>query len=113
VRLVWKEGELRLEQLARFLERDCESAATQLARGNVGNVHAAAAQPSLYKGLATTNLMESPQSGVAPDIRALGCLALVITETRFPKNLGHRELWELATILERKTENAFLQEKVA
>jgi hypothetical protein len=97
-------GEKRLEQLARFLERDYESAAP----------------PSLYKCLATANLIESPQSGVVRRTarrtangkywRDRGMVerwvasAWLLTENRFRKISGHRDLWALATIPGRKTE---------
>jgi hypothetical protein len=93
-------GEKRLEQLARFLERDYESAAP----------------PWLYKCLAAANLIESPRSGVARRTangkywRDRGMVerwvasAWLLTENRFRKISGHRDLWALATIPGRKTE---------
>jgi len=72
MRAAWKvttpeEGEKRLEQLARFLERDYESAARSLREGmaEMFTLQRLKLPPSLYKCLATTNLIESPQSGVA------------------------------------------------
>jgi hypothetical protein len=67
--------------------------------------------PSLYKSLATTNLIESPQSGVARRTanvkycRDRGMVerrvasAWLLTENRFQKISGHRDLRALATIL--------------
>jgi hypothetical protein len=39
--------------------------------------------------------------------------AWLLTENRFRKISGHRDLWALATILRRKTETEISQEKVA
>src|SRR5579863_6724136 len=86
-----EEGEKRLEQLARFLERDYESAARSLREGmaEMFTLQRLKLPPSLYKCLATTNLIESPQRGVALRtanvkywrdqgmVEALGCLGLV------------------------------------
>ena len=59
-------GVKRLEQLARFLERDHESAARSLREGmtKMFTLQRLKFPPSLYKCLATTNVIESPQSGV-------------------------------------------------
>jgi hypothetical protein len=72
MRAAWKvttpeEREKRLEQLARFLERDYESAPRSLREGmaEMFTLQRLKLPPSLYKWLATTNLIESPQSGVA------------------------------------------------
>ena len=71
MRAAWKvrtaeQGEKRLEQLARFLERDFESAARSLREGlaEMFTLHRLQLPPSLIKCLATTNIIESPQGGV-------------------------------------------------
>ena len=81
--------------------------------------------PSLDKCLATANLIESPQSGVARRTanakfwRDRGMVerwvasAWLLTENRFRKISGYRDLWALATILGRKTETEISEEKVA
>jgi putative transposase len=83
-----------LEQLARFLERDYESAAT--------------------------NPIETPRSGVARRtakgkywrdpgmVERWVASAWLLTENRFRKISGHRDLRALATILGRKTETEIL-----
>ena len=70
MRAAWKvttpeEGEKRLEQLARFLEHDYESAARCLREGiaEMFTLQRMKLPPSLYKCLATTNVIESSQSG--------------------------------------------------
>ncbi len=71
MRAAWKvktaeEGEKRLEQLARFLERDYESAARSLREGmkEMFTLQRLQIPESLHKCLATTNIIESPQGGV-------------------------------------------------
>ena len=55
-----------MEQLARFLEHDCASAARILREGmaEMFTIQRLKLPPSLYKCLGTTNIIESPQSGV-------------------------------------------------
>lgn len=132
MRAAWKvstpeEGEKRLEQLARFLERDHESAARSLREGmaEMFTLQRLKLPPSLYKCLATTNVIESPQGGVA---RRTGNVtrwrdqdmaerwvasAWLLTEKHFRKIDGHTDLWALATILGRETQPQSSKEKVA
>ena len=60
------EGEKRLEQMARFLERDHESAAHSLREGlkDMFTLQRLDVALSLHKCLATANIIESPHSGV-------------------------------------------------
>src|SRR5205823_11836379 len=71
MRAAWRvhdagEGVKRLEQFARFLEHEHESAARSLREGlaEMFTVQRLQLPPSLYKCLGTTNVIESPQSGV-------------------------------------------------
>jgi len=61
-----EEGMKRIEQLARFLEHDHESAARSLREGmaEMFTMQKLNLPPSLYQCLGTTNIIESPQSGV-------------------------------------------------
>jgi hypothetical protein len=80
--------------------------------------------PSLYKFLATTNVIESPQSGVArrtanvtrwrdPEmVERWVASAWLLTEDKFRKIDGHRDLWALATILGRQPQVQQSQEKI-
>lgn len=132
MRAAWRvatpeEGEKRLEQLARFLERDHESAARSLREGmaEMFTLQRLKLPPSLYKCLATTNVIESPQGGVARRtgnvtrwrdqdmVERWVASAWLLTEKHFRKIDGHRDLWALATILGREPQAQTSKEKVA
>jgi len=131
MRAAWKvhsaeEGEKRLEQLARFLEHDYESAARSLREGmaEMFTLQRLQIPESLHKCLATTNLIESPHSGVrrrthkvsrwrdAGMVQRWAASAWLLTEQHFRRIDGHRNLWALAAILGRKTEPS-QKEKIA
>ena len=120
MRAAWKvrtaeEGENRLEQLARFLERDFDSAARSLREGlaEMFTLQRLQLPPSLIKCLATTNIIESPQGGVqkktgnvtrwrdAHMVERWVASAWLLTEKRFRRIDGHKDLWSLAAILGR------------
>jgi transposase-like protein len=134
MRAAWKvktaeEGEKRLEQLARFLERDHESAARSLREGmkEMFTLQRLKIPESLHKCLATTNIIESPQGGVerrthnvtrwrdADMVQRWVASAWVLTEKHFRRIDGHADLWALAAILGRETKSTTLpsKEKVA
>jgi putative transposase len=121
MRAAWRlsdaeEGMKRLEQLARFLEHDHESAARSLREGmaEMFTVQRLQLPPSLYKCLGTTNVIESPQSGVhkrthkvtrwrdANMVQRWVASAWLLTEKHFRKVIGHRDLWTLAVALGRE-----------
>jgi transposase-like protein len=121
MRAAWKvktaeEGEKRIEQLARFLERDYESAARSLREGlkEMFTLQRLQLPPELHKCLATTNIIESPQSGVERRTRNVTrwrdadmahrwvASAGALTEKHFRRIDGHSHLWALATILGRE-----------
>jgi putative transposase len=131
MRAAWKvktaeEGGKRLEQLARLLEHEHETAARSLREGmqEMFTLQRLQIPESLHKCLATTNLIESPQSGVQRRTRNVCrwrdahmahrwvASAWLLTEKHFRRIDGHAHLWALAAILGRKTE-ASKQEKVA
>ena len=120
MRAAWKltdaeEGMKRLEGLARFLEHQYESAARSLREGmpEMFTIQRLKLPPSLYKCLGTTNVIESPQSGVqkrthnvtrwrdADMVERWVASAWLLTEKHFRKVIGHQDLWSLATILGR------------
>jgi len=122
MRAAWKvptaeEGEKRLEQLARFLEHDYESAARSLREGmaEMFTLQKLQIPGSLHKCLATTNIIESPQGGVQRRtdnvtrwrdqdmVQRWVASAWLVTEQHFRKILGYQDLWALAAILGRDT----------
>ena len=124
MRAAWKvktaeEGEKRLEQLARFLERDYESAARSLREGmaEMFTLQRLQIPASLHTCLATTNIIESPHSGVrqrtdnvtrwrdAEMVQRWAASAWLLTEKHFRRVIGHVDLWALAAILGRETES--------
>lgn len=112
-----EEGEKRLEQMARFLERDQESAARSLREGmkEMFTLQRLDIPQTLHKCLATTNIIESPHSGVEQRTHKVTrwrsqdmverwvASAWLLTEKHFRKIVGHRDLWALASVLGRET----------
>lgn len=110
-----EDGEKRLEQVARFLERDHESAARSLREGlaEMFTLQRLKIPESLHKCLATTNIIESPQGGVqrrtqnvtrwrdAEMVQRWAASAWLLTEKNFRRIIGHVDLWALAAILGR------------
>lgn len=132
MRAAWKlsdadEGVKRLEQLARFLEHDHESAARSLREGiaEMFTIQKMKLPPSLYKCLGTTNVIESPQGGVqkrtnnvtrwrtSEMVERWVASAWLLTEKHFRKVVGHREFWTLSVILGREDNPNTVAEKVA
>jgi putative transposase len=121
-----EEGEKRLEQIARQLEYDHSSAARSLREGlkEMFTLQRLKIPASLHKCLATTNLIESPHSGVRKRTRNVcrwrdaamaerwAASAWLLTEQHFRRIDGHQELWSLAAILGRES-SAAKKEKVA
>jgi putative transposase len=131
MRAAWKlsdadEGMKRLEGLARFLEHEYQSAARSLHEGmtEMFTIQRLKLPPSLYKCLGTTNVIESPQSGVqkrtgnvtrwrdADMVERWVASAWLLTEKHFRKVIGHEHLWTLAVNLGRE-ETQRVTEKVA
>jgi putative transposase len=121
MRAAWKltdadEGMKRLEGLAHFLEHEYESAARSLREGmaEMFTLQRLKLPPSLYKCLGTTNVIESPQSGVqkrtgnvtrwrdAAMVERWVASAWLLTEKHFRKVIGHEHLWTLAVNLGRE-----------
>jgi hypothetical protein len=116
----------RLEGLARFLDHEYESAARSLREGmaEMFTIQRLKLPPSLYKCLGTTNVIESPQSGVqkrtgnvtrwrdAEMVERWVASAWLLTEKHFRKVIGHEHLWTLAVNLGRE-ESQRATEKVA
>lgn len=121
-----EEGEKRLAQIARQLEYDYASAARSLREGmkEMFTLQRLRIPASLHKCLATTNLIESPHSGVRKRTRNVcrwrdadmaerwAASAWLLTEKHFRRIDGHQELWSLAALLGRES-CAGKKEKVA
>ena len=111
-----EEGEKRLEQIARQLEHDRSSAARSLREGmkEMFTLQRLKIPTSLHKCLATTNLIESPHSGIrkrthnvcrwrdADMVERWVASAWLLTEKHFRRIDGHEQLWALANLLGRE-----------
>lgn len=118
MRAAWKldakEGEQKLDQLARWLDRDHPSAAASLREGleEMFTINRLGLPPRLRRCLASTNLIDSSHSGVRQKTRRItnwqnGSMALrwaaatfVETEKSYRRILGYRELWMLRAQLD-------------
>jgi putative transposase len=114
-----EEGEKGLEQLARFPEREYESAARSLREGmqEMFTLQRLQIPEALHKCLGTTNVIESPQSGVerrthnitrwrdADIVQRWLASAWLIAEKHFRRIDGHANLWALAAILGRESKS--------
>jgi putative transposase len=114
-RLPAKEGVARLEKQAGWLEREYPSASASLREGleEMFTVNRLGLPPSLARCLVTTNIIESPHSGVRLRTRRVchwqngqmvlrwAASALLMTEQSFRKIMGYRDLWTLKAALGR------------
>jgi putative transposase len=124
-RLSAREGMARLEKQAEWLEREYPSAATSLREGLVEmfTVNRLGLSPSLSRCLVSTNVIESPHSGVRLRTRKAcrwrdgkivlrwAAAALLVTEQNFRKIMGYRDLWMLKAALDQK--EVLAQQEVA
>lgn len=133
LRAAWRlpqadEGMARMKKLAEMIERDHPEAAASLREGleETFTINRHDVPPSLHRCLATTNLIESPQSGVRKKTSNVSrwrdgdmilrwvAGAFLLTERNFRKIMGYQDLWALAGILGRTIRAAASQnEKVA
>lgn len=124
-RLPAREGMARLEKQAEWLEREYPSAAASLREGlaEMFTVSRLGLSPSLARCLVSTNVIESPHSGVRLRTRRVcrwrdgkmvlrwAAAALLMTEQNFRKIMGSRDLWMLKAALDQK--GGWLQQEVA
>jgi transposase-like protein len=124
-RLSASEGRARLEKQAEWLEHDYPSAAASLREGlaEMFTVNRLGLSPSLMRCLVSTNIIESPHSGVRLRTRRVcrwrdgkmvlrwAAAALLMTEKSFRKIMGYRDLWMLKAALDRN--GAWAQQEVA
>ncbi len=122
-----EEGMARMEKLAAWIERGYPEAARSLRDGleETFTINRLGLPPSLYRRLATTNLIESPQSGVRKRTGNVcrwrdGDMVLrwvagayLVTEKCFRKIMGYEHLWALAAVLGRSKKSTAQHDKVA
>ena len=123
-----KEGIARLRKLADWLEQEQPAAANSLREGleECFTINRLGIPPSLHRCLATTNLIESPQSGVRMRTRRVcrwrdtamvarwAAASFLATEKNFRRIMGWKDLWQLEAILGRRTmETAAIRQEVA
>jgi len=108
------EGEKKLDQLARWLEREHPSAAASLREGlsEMFTINRLGLPPRLRKCLGSTNVIDSTHSGVRQKTRRVtnwknGAMALrwaaasyVETEKSYRRIIGHDQLWILKAHLD-------------
>ena len=124
-RLPAKEGMARLEKQAEWLEREYPSAAASLREGlaEMFTVSRLQLSPSLTRCLVSTNVIESPHSGVRLRTRRIcrwrdgkmvlrwAAAALLMTEKKFRRLMGYKDLWMLKAALGRSQDSS--KEKAA
>jgi putative transposase len=124
-RLPAREGMARLEKQAQWLEREYPSAAASLREGlaEMFTVNRLGLSASLSRCLVSTNVIESPHSGVRLRTRKIcrwrdgkmvlrwAAAALLMTEQNFRKIMGYRDLWMLKAALHRQ--DVLVQQEVA
>jgi transposase-like protein len=112
-RLSATEGMARLEKQAQWLEREHPDAAASLREGlaEMFTVNRLGLSPALMRCLTSTNIVESPHSGVRLRTRRIcrwrdgrmvlrwAAAAFLITEKSFRKIQGYRDLWMLKAVL--------------
>ena len=124
-RLAAREGMARLEKQAEWLEREYPSAAASLREGlaEMFTVSRLGLSPSLARCLVSTNVIESPHSGVRLRTRRVcrwrdgkmvlrwAAAALLMTEQNFRKIMGYRDLWMRKAALDQT--GVLVQQEVA
>jgi putative transposase len=119
-RLEPAEGMARLEQLAKWYEKDWPQAASSLREGlaETFTINDIGLPGKLRRCLATTNLIESPGAGVRLRTRRVcnwkdgnmvlrwAAGAYLATEKSFRRIMGHEQLWMLKSYLDRNEEAA-------
>lgn len=112
-KLPYKEGLARLRQQASWLEQSHPSAAESLREGldEMFTINKLDLSPSLLRCLASTNIIESPNSGIRQKTRRVtnwkggqmvsrwAATALLATEKNFRKIMGYKDLWMLEASL--------------
>jgi hypothetical protein len=107
-----KEGMARLRKLSDWLEQESPAAANDLREGleECFTINRLGIPPSLHRCLATTNLIESPPSGVrlrtrrvcrwrdAAMVQRWAAASFLATEKNCPRIMAWKDLWQLETL---------------
>ena len=121
------EGLTKMKKMASWLEREYPTAAASLREGmeETFTINRLGLPPSLHRCLGTTNLIESPQSGVRKRTGNVSrwrdgemvlrwvAGAYLLTEKSFRKIAGYENLWTLAAALGRQKKSVTFEEKFA
>jgi transposase-like protein len=125
-RLDAEEGMKKLKQQAKWLESEYPSAAASLLEGleETFTVNRLGLPPTLRRCLCTTNIIESPHSGVRMKTRRVSrwrnqemvlywaASAWADTEKSFRRIQGYKDLWILKSVLDEDfTKNKLVQER--
>ncbi len=116
-KLPWKDGMAKLKKQADWLSIHHPDAAGSLLEGmeETFTINRLDISPTLRRCLATTNIIENPNSGVRQRTRRVSrwrdgkmvlrwaASAFAATEANFRRILGYRDLWMLKAALERYT----------
>lgn len=119
------EGIKRLEKQAQWLDTQCPSAATSLREGldEMFTVNRIGLSKSLSRCLTTTNLIESPNSGVRTRtgrvsrwqdgsmVLRWAATAFLDTEKSFRRIMGYQDLWQLKAYLDEQDTNENMNSK--
>jgi putative transposase len=122
-----EESLVKMEKMASWLEQEYPTAAASLREGveETFTINRLGLPPSLHRCLGTSNLIESPQSGVRKRTGNVSrwrdgemvlrwvAGAYLLTEKSFRKVAGYENLWTLAAALGRQKKSVTLQEKFA
>ncbi len=118
-KMPWQEGIAKLKKQAEWLSTHYPDAAASLLEGleETFTINRLELTPTLRRCLATTNIIESPNSGVRLKTNRVGrwrdgkmvlrwaASAFSATEKNFRRILGYRELWILKAALENRQED--------
>ena len=108
-----KKGQQKLKKLSDWLDRECPSAAASLREGlpEMFTINCLGLPPELRRCLGTTNVIESPNSGIRRHTRRVKrwwdhrmvvrwvAASLLEMENRFRRIMGYQQLWILETKL--------------
>src|SRR5581483_8516183 len=124
-KLPYKEGIARLKKQAEWLENEYPAAANSLLEGleETFTVNRLGLSPALIRGLATTNIIESPNGGVrrrsgrvsrwrdGQMVLRWAAACFLDAEKNFRRIMGHKELWILEASLSDRQGDVAIEKK--